>query len=161
MARTYVLCALALGLGGCDLVPLALVRSPPAIAVIPVGPPESTINGRWVIADEFGDQFCITIQQRRISILNEGCLMNGRGFAVGFNETPRAALAGRRLVITTTYAPRLFDDTEVKLTFSGERQIDGSYVGQLVTEQTTIELVGGEEFVTETFSGRNAVLTRD
>lgn len=161
MARTYLLCALGLGLGGCGAVPLALFPLPPVIAVIPAAPLELTLDGRWVIADEFGDQFCITIQQRRISILNEGCLLNGRGFAVGFNETPRAALAGRRLVITTTYAPRLFDDTEVKLTFSGERQLDGSYVGQLVTEQTTIELVGGEEFVTESFSGRNAVLTRD
>ena len=159
MARTWLLCAL--GLGGCNAVPLALVPLPPAIVVVPVATTESTLDGRWVIADEFGDQFCITIQERRISILNEGCLTNGRGFAVGFNETPRAAVAGLQLVITTTYEPRLFDDTEVKLTFSGERQLDGSFVGQLGTEETTIEVVGGEEFVVETVSERNAVLTRD
>ncbi len=161
MARSWLLCALGLGLGGCDAVPLALVPSPLAIVGVPGPPPESTLDGSWVIADEFGDQFCITIQQRRISILNEGCQTNGRGFAVGFNETPRAAVANLLLAITTTYAPRLFDDTEVKLTFSGQRQPDGSFVGQLVTEETTIEVVGGEEFVVGAVSQRNAVLARD
>lgn len=161
MARTWLLCAMGLGLGGCGAVPLALVPSPLAIVVVPVAPPESTLDGRWVIADEFGDQFCITIQERRISILSEGCLTDGQGFAVGFDETPRATVADLWLVITTTYKPRLFDDTEVKLTFSGQRQLDGSYVGQLLTEETTIEEVGGEEFVVETVSERDAVLTRD
>ena len=121
----------------------------------------NTTNGNS-IADEFGDQFCITIQELRISILNEGCLTNGKGFAVGFNETPRAAIAGLRLVITTTYQPTLFDDdTEVTLTFTGDRQLDGSYVGRLRTRETTIEVVGGEEFVFVTISERNAVLTRN
>lgn len=177
MERTWLLCVLWLGLSGCDTARLALVPLPVdtglvpgplpdsaltvGIGLVPVPPRDPGLDGRWVIADEFGDQFCITVQQRRISILNEGCLTNGLGFAARLNKAPPAAIAGRRLILTTTYEPTLFDDTEVELTFTGDRQLDGSYVGRLATRETTIEVVGGEEFVVETISERSAVLTRD
>ncbi len=119
-------------------------------------------DGRWIIADEEGDRFCLTIQEGHISIINTGCRTDGGGFAVRITESPEAALAGTHLVISAAYNPYIGDGTTQKLTFRGDLQVDGTYAGTLVLE-TDIPADGTPDrrFRQETVTERLAILDRE
>jgi hypothetical protein len=161
MKKRFYLLIFCAALGACATVPDLIPVEEPTVVPggILIGQP--TLEGRWVIADDRGDQYCITIQEGRISVLNDGCLTNGLGFAARITEAPEAAVAGAMVVVTATYNPRIFDDTLERLTFVGSRQQDGTYIGTVTTEETTVEVIGPDEFVTETSDERFAVLSRE
>lgn len=116
-----------LALGGCAVVsvPLAEPEFVPGGLLIGI----SSLEGRWVLAEDFGARFCLTIQDGRISIINDGCSSDGSGFAARIIEAPEAAIAGQRLVIGVRYNPQIFDESQLFLSFTGDLQQDGGYVG--------------------------------
>ncbi|MFH1416980.1 MAG: hypothetical protein ABII12_01650 [Planctomycetota bacterium] len=142
MMKRLILVACCAVLGGCGLMPFvgtgATTFAVPMAATTPVpggiliGIP--TLEGEWVIADDEGGRFCLTIQESRVSIINVGCTSDGQGFAARIRESPQAIIAGPNLVITAIYNPRFFETTLARLTFSGVLQPDGTYAGQLQTE---------------------------
>ena len=119
-------------------------------------------DGRWIIADEEGAQFCLTIQEGRISIVNVGCRFDGPGYAARIIDFPEAVVAGSHLVISSTYNPVAFDETVEQLTFSGDLQADGAYVGLVVVE-TSIPPDGTPErrFLQELVTEGPAFLARE
>ncbi len=147
-------------LSGCLTGRLLVPVAPPALVPggVLIGVP--VLDGQWTLADDEGGRFCITIQEDRISIVNDGCLSNGRGFAVRILDAPEAAIAGPHVVISVSYYPRLYVDDVDEFTFVGELQPDGTYVGRVTIETIRTEVVGPDEFVVETRAERGAVLAR-
>jgi len=153
VAAVFLLC-------GCSGERLFLPVAPPALVPggVLLGVP--VLDGQWAIADDEGGLFCITIQEGRISIVNNGCLTNGRGFAVRILEAPEAAIAGPHLVISASYNPRLYVDDVDEFTFVGELQPDGTYVGRVTVETMRTKVVGPDEYVIETQVEHGAILAR-
>lgn len=118
---------LVLAAGGCAVVPFPLAEPEFVPGGLLIGIP--SLEGRWVLAEDFGARFCLTIQDGRVSIVNDGCQTDGQGFAAQIIEAPKAAIAGQRLVLSVRYNPRIFDESEVFLSFTGDLQPDGGYVG--------------------------------
>lgn len=153
VAAVLLLCGCT---GGRLLVPVA----PPALVPggVLIGVP--VLDGQWTLAGDEGTRYCITIQEDRISIINDGCLNNGRGFAVRILDAPPAAMAGSYVVLSASYNPRLYVDDVDQFTFVGDLQPDGAYVGRVTVETLRIEVVGPDEQVFETREEFAAVLSR-
>ncbi len=120
MKKLFLTLAVVLAVGGCGTaVPGGIL----------IGQP--TLEGRWVIADEDGMRFCITIQESRISILILECEASNGGQSTRITRAPRAAIAGPSVVLNATFNPFLFESTEFELVFTGDLQPDGAYNGVL------------------------------
>ncbi|MCG8406780.1 MAG: hypothetical protein MI923_16410 [Phycisphaerales bacterium] len=143
MKKLVLLLMLSVTVGACGIGSLGTRRAGPVPVPggVLIGLP--SLEGQWVLADEFGGRFCLTIQESRISILNDGCRTDGLGFAARINDAPTAAIAGDQLIMTVAYNPEIFSNFEVRLTFTGELQADGSYVGLLRLEEPIPDQVAG------------------
>ena len=133
-------CTVPLGTGAggstATFVPVPLPLPVPVPVTI-LGASIVPLDGDWVITDTHGGRSCIVIQESRVSILNTTCSNDGSGFASRIDDAPVIARTGNTIILTLTYHPFSFDDTQFKLTFVGNLQGDLTFVGQRTDQNLT------------------------
>lgn len=96
---------------------------PPAPAVL------VNLDGRWTLTGFDGVQSCLVIQESRVSILDLTCSSDGRGFVAAITNSPVITRAGDLITLTLTYRFNNQTDLTGRLSFTGNLQIDGGFVG--------------------------------
>ncbi len=119
---------LALGSVGCGAGAFA-VPLPIPIPIPPVPAVLVPLDGQWTLADTAGVRSCLTIQESRVSIVDTSCSNDGLGLAARIREAPLITRSGQIIVLSVTYNPKTGVDTQSTLVFSGQLQVDGTFVG--------------------------------
>ncbi|HKQ50241.1 MAG TPA: hypothetical protein VJZ71_19355 [Phycisphaerae bacterium] len=140
----FVLCLAGCGADSVLLpVPIPIPIIPPSASLIP-------LDGRWVLANADGRRSCLVIQESRVSILDLSCSSDGLGLVARIRESPLIARSGLTIVLDVSYNPDTADETVSRLTFVGELQVDGNFVGFRRDETFVPE--EDEVFVVEEFA---------
>ncbi|MEK6644557.1 MAG: hypothetical protein AABZ08_11675 [Planctomycetota bacterium] len=87
------------------------------------------LEGQWTLSGGDGGRSCLVIQESRVSILDLTCSSDGRGFVAAILNSPVISRGGDLITLTLTYRPSNQSDAQGKLTFTGNLQIDGAFVG--------------------------------
>lgn len=109
---------------------------PPALVPVPVLLPTTDfdtlffgVDGQWTLSDTAGGQACLVIQDSHVSILDTRCGVAESGLVARITDAPPVTGGVSVIVLTATYNRHTFEDTRFRLTFSGQRQLDGSFTG--------------------------------